>query len=405
MPPHVAVVGGGAVGVTTAGDLAARGADVTLFERETVASGSSGRAAGVLYDAYAEDVDAELAARSMERFRDLAGPGPEGFSFSECPYVIAVREGDETAEALPATVERMRTHDRAVSLVAPEELADAFPLETDDLAAAAVAENAGYVDPAAYTEAMASRARELGVEIREGTPVGLPRTDFSETADGPALLIGDDKDGGDRDDPDRERFDAVVVAAGAHTKRLFAAAGRPLAIKPYRVQALTSAAPYDGPMVYDATAGVYFRPHPTGLLGGDGTEPVEADPDTYDRIGDDWFVDNVAAALRERAEYAVDPERAWAGLCTATPDGDPLLGEVEPGLFVAAGWQGHGFMRAPAHAEALAEMALERAERGLPSSAADAEDSLDAAIAPFDPTRFSGAEEFEIAEGMSVENR
>lgn len=405
MPPHVAVVGGGAVGVTTAGDLAARGADVTLFERETIASGSSGRAAGVLYDAYAEDVDARLAARSMERFRDLSGPGPEEFAFTECPYVIAVREGDETADALPDTVERMRAHDREVSLLGHEDLADAFPLETDDLAAVAVAENAGYVDPAAYTEAMAARARNLGVEVRENTPVALPRSDFSESADGPALLTGDDKDSGDHDDPDRERFDVLVIAAGAHTKRLFAAADRSLAIKPYRVQALTSGTPYEGPMVYDATAGVYFRPHPTGLLGGDGTEPVEADPDTYDRAGDDWFVENVSAALRERADYAVEPERAWAGLCTATPDGDPLLGEVEPGLFIAAGWQGHGFMRAPAHAEALAEMALERAELGTDSATVGTIGALDAAIDPFDPTRFSGEEEFEIAEGMAVENR
>lgn len=419
MPPHVAVVGGGAVGATTAGDLAARGADVTLFERETIASGSSGRAAGVLYDAYAEDVDARLAARSMERFRDLAGAGPEGFAFTECPYVIIVREGDETADALPDTVERMRAHDRAVSLVAPDDLADAFPLATDDLAAAAVAENAGYVDPAAYTEAMAARARGLGVEVREETPVALPREGFSRTADAPAVLIGaaggpDGAPNGTPDsvpdgDPDRVRFDAVVVAAGAHTKRLFAAADRPLAVKPYRVQALTSGARYEGPMVYDATAGVYFRPHPAGLLGGDGTEPVEADPDAYDRTGDDWFVDNVAAALRERADYAVEPERAWAGLCTATPDGDPLLGEVEPGLFVAAGWQGHGFMRAPAHAEALAEMALERAERGTTPADAEGEPTqrppLDAAIAPFDPTRFAGDEEFEISEGMAVENR
>ncbi|RLM82123.1 FAD-dependent oxidoreductase, partial [Halobellus sp. Atlit-38R] len=58
--PSVAVVGGGAVGVTAAHDLAARGADVTLFERGDLAAESSGRAAGLLYDAYAEDVDAAV---------------------------------------------------------------------------------------------------------------------------------------------------------------------------------------------------------------------------------------------------------------------------------------------------------------------------------------------------------
>jgi sarcosine oxidase subunit beta len=56
------------------------------------------------------------------------------------------------------------------------------------------------------------------------------------------------------------------------------------------------------------------------------------------------------------------------------------------GLFVAAGWQGHGFMRAPALGEAAAEAVL--GENPLPE---------------FDPTRFDGDEEFPIVEGMAVE--
>ncbi|MBD4598148.1 FAD-dependent oxidoreductase, partial [Xanthomonas citri pv. citri] len=40
--PSVAVVGGGAVGVTAAADLAARGADATLFDRGDLAAESSG---------------------------------------------------------------------------------------------------------------------------------------------------------------------------------------------------------------------------------------------------------------------------------------------------------------------------------------------------------------------------
>ncbi|MFB6160828.1 MAG: FAD-dependent oxidoreductase, partial [Haloferacaceae archaeon] len=47
---HVAVVGGGAVGVTVAHDLVERDAEVTLFEADEVAAGASGRAAGLCYD-------------------------------------------------------------------------------------------------------------------------------------------------------------------------------------------------------------------------------------------------------------------------------------------------------------------------------------------------------------------
>jgi len=411
-PPAVAVVGGGAVGVTAAADLAARGADVTLYDRGDLGAESSGRAAGVLYDAYAEDVDAALAARAMERFRAFDRSLP-GFSFTACPYVIAVREGDPDADAVPSMVDRMRSHGRDVSVVDPAALAERFPVAADDLAVAAVAAGAGWCDPGSYVAAMGDRARREGVAVETGTAVSL-------AGDGSGLRTepggNSDEASGDPDEAadgsaERREFDAVVVAAGAHTSGVLADAGVAVPVVPYRVQALTSGVPYDGPMVYDATAGVYLRPHPTGLLAGDGTEPVPADPDGYDREGDDWFVESVSATLGERIDAVSDGgpevERAWAGLCTATPDGDPLVGPVggDGGgasggrLFVAAGWQGHGFMRAPAMGEHVAEgvlASLDGAEAGTDESPW---------IEAFDPDRFEGDESFEITEGMSVERR
>ncbi|MFC4360070.1 NAD(P)/FAD-dependent oxidoreductase [Halobium salinum] len=373
---RVAVVGAGAVGATAAGDLAVAGADVTLFDRgdplaaEGPTAGSSGRAAGVLYDAFAEDVDARVADRALSRFRAFSGAGD--FAFHPCPYVLLAREGDERrAAAVEEAVVGMRRHGRDVSLVDADGLRDRFPtLRTDDVGVAAVAEGAGWTDPGSYVRAVAERAVEVGVDLRSDCPVGL-----SFDGDAPAVTT----------EGDPERFDAVLVAAGAHTKALLADAGVPVPLKPYRVQALTSRAGYDGPMGYDATAGFYFRPHPTGLLAGDGTEPVEIDPDDWPRDADDWFVDDLRSGLQHRAGHTLDVDRAWAGLCVATPDRNPMVGELRAGLYVAAGWQGHGFMRAPATAEAAARTVL-------------GGDSLPG----FDPGRFDGSERFEVVEGMSL---
>ena len=415
--PTVAVVGGGAVGVTAAHDLAARGADVTLYERGELAAESSGRAAGVLYDAYAEDVDAAVSARALERFRAFDRSLP-GFSFSACPYVIAVREGDPDADAVPAMVERMCEHGREVSVVDPAALGERFPsLRTDDLAVTAVAEGAGWTDPPRYVRAVGERAAREGAAIETETAVALgPRTDA-----GREIRIRNAADEEEEDATTETRaFDAVVVAAGAHTRSLLGDAGVSVPVVPYRVQALVAGESYDGPMVYDATADAYLRPHPDGLLAGDGTEPVPADPDGYRREADDWFREDVAAVLddrldrgdapdrgdaAERVDLGSDETRAWAGLCTATPDGDPLVGPVDrgeeavPTLFVAAGWQGHGFMRAPATGETVAEGVL----ASLAGVAFDAPESP--WIGAFDPGRFDGDEAFEIAEGMSLSNR
>ncbi|MFC3478388.1 NAD(P)/FAD-dependent oxidoreductase [Halobacterium litoreum] len=361
----VGVVGAGAVGLTAAYDLAAAGADVTVYERDTVAGGATGRAAGILYDAFAEDVDARVADRAIERFRAFDGRGE--FELRDAPYVWFVTEPGAKADAIRKQVEGMTRNGRRVERIDGDELAARFPaLRTDDVVEAAVAEDAAVVDTSAYADLLADLARGEGAEIRTGVEASVS-TD-------PPRVNGD-------------AHDAVLVAAGAHTERVLADAGFSVSLKPYRVQALTADSPGDVPTFYDATEGYYARPHPTGLLAGDGTEEVEADPDAYDRDGDDWFVSDTTARLADRLPgYDPDVERAWAGVCTATPDRDPLLGELDGGIYVAAGWQGHGFMRSPATGEAIAEQIL--GGEGIPA---------------FDPTRFTGDEEFAIVEGMAVE--
>ncbi|MDL5361936.1 FAD-binding oxidoreductase [Halalkalicoccus sp. NIPERK01] len=367
MTREIGIVGGGAVGLTAASDLAAAGEDVTLFERDALAAGSTGRAAGVLYDAYAGEIDARIGRRSIERFRELSGDGE--FEFHETPYVwFAHEDDDRRGDAIREQVAGMKRHGIDAELLAPEDLADLAPaLDTDDAGVAALARNAGWTDPATYAEVMAERARAAGVDIRTHTPVSL--------AEGGVLADGE-----------REAFDVMIVAAGAHTKRILEEAGRSIAMKPYRVQALVLDAALETPMGYDASAGFYFRPHPDGLLVGDGTEEVESDPEGWNREADGAFV---ASALERTSERFGLPEptveRAWAGLCTATPDGDPLLGWLADGLYVATGWQGHGFMRAPALGERIA-----REVRGEPG------------IGAFDPTRFTGEEEFPIVEGLAL---
>lgn len=370
----VAVIGGGAIGVTAAYDLARKDADadVTLFEKGNIAGESTGRAAGVLYDAFAAPEDARVGGRAIERFREFSGQGD--FEFHETPYVWFAREGDEKrAAAIREQVPKMQKEGRDVDFADRDDLSERFPaVDWSDVAVAAVAENTGCTIPATYAELLAEKAEAVGVEIRTGTEAAIELDPRRVVSAGEA-----------------EQFDAILVAAGAHTKRLLAEANIPVPLKPYRVQAVTAEfeAGENLPMLYDATEGYYARPHPTGLLAGDGTEEVESDPDEWNREANEEFCDAMGTRLDSRLpDYEDGFERAWAGLCVATPDYDPLLGELRDGLFLAAGWQGHGFMRAPALAEAAAEAVL--GENPIPE---------------FDPTRFDGDEEFDIVEGMAVE--
>lgn len=393
---HVAVVGGGAVGVTVAHDLADRGADVVLYEAEEVAAGSTGRAAGICYDAFADRRDADLAARSLERFRALSGGG--SFTFEDRPYVWLARTpapGEEDADRSAAAVireqvPRMRDHGVAATLLDGPALGERFPdLVTGDVAVAAVAEDAGAVDPEAYTRALALMARLNDVDVREGTPVMVTADGAVATTDGTGTANGTGAGDGTGADGGATEYDAVVVAAGAHTRQVVTDVA-PLAVSPYRVQALvTGPVDVDAPMLFDATNGFYLRPHGEGLLLGDGTEPVEQDPDDWDPAADEPFLAESAVYQERAVGWSWPAERSWAGLCTATPDGDPLVGELADGVFVATGWQGHGVMRAPGIAERLAAQVL----------------GDDDGIRGFDPGRFDGDESFDIVEGMAREYR
>ena len=382
MVDRVAVVGAGALGVTVAHDLANDGIDTVLYDRDDVASGASGRAAGIAYDAFAEDVDAAVAERALERFRDLAAD--DAIEFTEHPYVWFARAGDERrAEAVRESVSGMREHGRDVALLDEGGLGEQFPtLASVDAAAAAVAHDAGYLDPASYVRAIADRADTAGATIQTNTPVEL-------VDDGTAIATS----------AGRESFDAVLVAAGAHTKRLLSGIEIPIPMKPYRVQALVTER-FEGaenvPMHYDASESRYARPWDGGLMLGDGTQEREFDPDEYDTDADadferqsvKWTTEtlDLCEGQSDSVSRGLGVRRSWAGLCTATPDRDPLLGRLHERLFVATGWHGHGFMRAPALGERIA-----------------AQICGGDGIGSFDPQRFDSDETFDVVEGMTVD--
>ena len=288
---------------------------------------------------------------------------------TERPYVWVAREGDDhAATAIREHAGRMADRGRDVALADPDALADRFPaLRTAHLAVGAVAENAGYVDTDAFVAAMVEAARSAGVAVRTHAPVTLRSGETLSTPDETAS------------------YDGVLLAAGPHTKALAAEAGHALALGAYRAQAVvTESVPTPPPVFYDATERFYLRPAGEGLLVGDGAHRHDGDPDAYDPTADAAFVEDALARAESALGDAASPARSWAGLCTATPDRDPLVGALTEDLFVATGWHGHGFMRAPALGETLAEQML--GGEG---------------IAHFDPTRFDGDEVVDLPAGIA----
>jgi D-hydroxyproline dehydrogenase subunit beta len=167
----VAVIGGGIAGCATAAFLAEAGAAVTLYERETIAAGASGRNSGVLQ----HPMDPLLEPLHESSLELYAGLG-HGFAFPPEPTGILVVADNRAA--LTGDFDAVRTRFPAL---APEWLEGAAlhaaePGLAADLCAYRLATGRP-VPPAAATRAWADRARAAGARIAEGEAAVLARRD------------------------------------------------------------------------------------------------------------------------------------------------------------------------------------------------------------------------------------
>ena len=348
----VIVVGAGAIGVSTAFHLATHGVDVTLLDKGHAAGETTGKAAGLVYSQFHEPADVRAMQYSLSFFEELDRTD-SSFTFHKTGYV---RIGTEAERAVfEREVAMQRDCGVDVRLVDRDEIAKIEPiLNLDGITIGTYCADDGFVDPHTFTTALLAEAQAAGVDYRPNTSV----TDI------------DVRDGTVRDVTTSTGMltaESVVISAGPWSKRVCSLVDVELPAKPYRTQALvTDVVDFEVIPVYDAHDQVYFRSESEGILGGDGTEEVEADPENYDESGDFDFLSTVGNTLEKRLPVSsIGVVNSWAGLSTATPDGFPLVGcpptspggsDTISGLYVGTGLQGHGIMRSPAVGRQLANM-------------------------------------------------
>jgi sarcosine oxidase, subunit beta len=327
----------------------------------------------------------EVVRESKEEYAALARRAAPG-AYRTNGFVRWTAD-ESVAGALRDRVAELRSWDVDVRSIDPTELARLFPAaETEDLLGVAYAPGDAVVGPSALAEAYVAEGRKAGVDWKLGRSVDKLAHDagaWSCSDRGTTYLAP-----------------VAVVAAGAWSKRLLAATGFPLPLTPYRTQAavltVPGGVPENVPSFDDLDTDVYVRPEESGrLLAGDGTESVEADPETFVPTGDTAFVAHLAESFQGRLPAWTDAGvvRAWAGVCVATPDRRPLVGPVPgaPGLFVLTGFNGFGVMRAGGAAARLAQ-------------AIAGEKDADARIASVRPARFTGpVRPFPPREGFTLQ--
>jgi sarcosine oxidase, subunit beta len=350
----VLIVGAGVIGSSIAFHLARAGAGrVALVERGAVCSGNTRKSGALVRMHYTNEPEARMALASLPYFQHWSEIVGGDCGFRKTGFALLV--GPENVERLHRNVARLRAIGVNTRSLMPDELRELQPsLRMDGLGAAAYEPDSGYADPIATTLAFAERARQLGVDLRQDTAVTAIRTVGGRVA---GL------------ETSRGRLDAPIVVCAANTwsPRLLETAGIRLDLWCRRGQVAfydrPAALPTEQLVLIDTAFGVYTRPAgPDAVLGGmtalTGENPE--DPDRYDEAVDRDFPsatrDRLARrlpALRE-ARFA----RGQAGLYDMSPDTRAILDRVPEveGLYLAAGFSGTGFKKAPAVGACMAEL-------------------------------------------------
>jgi sarcosine oxidase subunit beta len=348
------VIGGGVIGASTAFHLARAGAGrVALVERRAICSGNTRKSGAIVRMHYSNDPEARLALASLPYFQHWSEIVGGACGFTPTGFTLLV--GPENRERLERNVARLRGLGVETSVVGRDQLRDIMPtLQTEGVAAAAYEPLSGYADAVATTRSLAEAARQLGVDVLEGTTVtAIERAGGRVT--GVSTLDG--------------RLGAAVVVCAANTwsPALLRTVDVELPVTPRRAQVAYFERPasHTGPhpVVLDTTTALYTRAHGDDqILGGaaDETGTSPDDPDDYDETADPTFPDAVSARMRlrlptlARARYA----RGEAGLYDMSPDTRAIVDRAPTigGLYLAAGFSGTGFKKAPAVGLGLAEL-------------------------------------------------
>lgn len=352
--PDVAVIGGGICGTSIAALLAGRGAAVTLYEREAIAAGASGRNSGVVQRPL-DPVLVPLYRATLEVYAELAAEAPDaGFALPDEPAgLLLAGRSPENLAPLAASIAATAPDLHPEVLIGPE-LRAVEPGFAEGIGAVRLP--IGFpVVPAHPTYAMATLAERRGVATRLGRDVRPAR-------DGDRV-VGVEVDGG------IEPAGAVVVAAGPWTPECIDPSGAWRPIRPQWgvvVEVLLADPPHHvveeaemsavGVSTMHEGASMDFSIVPVGQVGAVGSTFLDEEPDLVpwrDRI-----LERATAFMPAIYEAPIREVRACAR--PVADDRHPLLGPVPwlPGLHVCAGHGPWGISTGPGSAVLVTDAIL-----------------------------------------------
>lgn len=352
----IAIIGGGIIGVATAYELAKLGEEVILFEKSYFGSGSTFRCATGIRAQFTDEANIRLMKHSVERWEKLEEELGFDINFKQTGYLF-LATSEEEVEGFRNNIKLQNKFGVPTRLIDMDEAKEIVPiLNTEPFLAGAWNPKDGKANPFKTLFAYLFRARELGVDAREHTEVvGFER-------EGDVITAVKYRSNGK---VESVKVDAVLNAANAWAPLINEMAGLKRDLVPitaYKHQLVKTEPLEPGqaePLVCPPgwnDAYIIQDGEDGGIICGAGIEHRARSLDDYEPTYD--FLRGVlryATMIAPPLRYA-HIVRQWAGFYAKTPDSNPAIGKLLDNFYIAAGFSGHGFMMAPAVAQAMAEL-------------------------------------------------
>jgi sarcosine oxidase subunit beta len=356
------------VGCAAAFFLAERGEhDVVLLERDQLGQGTSKGGLGGIRHQFVDELDvrlSKLAVAFWNSFEDRTGARHD-FQQRGYLFIAQTREGLEQLRAPLPLYERIGVN---VEMVDRAEIERLVPgIRTDDLAGGRFGAEDGYGDPLEALAGFAASAQLAGVKIREGVAaIDLVR-------EGDRVI-------GVRTSEGVISCERVLLTTGCWTASLAATAGVIVPIWPY-ARSIMESGPYPSlsrvPLTIEWESGLHFRPKGAAqrfampnvtrdgrVEKGPGAPPAAFVPGAFAPLVvpptlEPWL--RARAARRHPLFADLRITASWSCYYEMTPDDHPIVGAAPgvAGLYLAAGFSGHGFMHTPATAQLVVEEMLD----------------------------------------------
>ncbi len=345
--------------------------DVVLLEQGSLGSGTTKGGFGGIRHQFVDELDVRLSQLATEFWRDFDSFTSGSHRFEANGYLFVT----ETAEGLAALRSSMPLYAKLgieAEMVGPQQIARIVPgIRIDDLKGGRIGRRDGYGAPLDALAGFAAAAVLEGVRLVEHVRVDT-------------LLMENGAVVGARTGDGDIRADRVLLATGAWTAPLAATANVQVPIWPYRRTIMEAIGPFpeltEIPLVIEWESGFHFRPYtrnggaaqrfamPNLTVDGRAEKGPAGPPETFGAPTGDLDVPpqlepwvKARGARRMAAFQDLKINDSWSCNYEMTPDDHPIVGAVPgtPGLYIAAGFSGHGFMHAPATAQLVTEEMLD----------------------------------------------